>query len=83
MLFRNISIEFRYVPVVYLPEWRARSVVKNLCDKGIALVGVPPLNIYLVGRSNGKKGIFVRGGYHGTDRQPVPWMNIVDFQKCD
>ncbi len=72
--------ELSFVPVIYLPEWRARSVIKNLCDKGIALVGVPPVNIQIVGRSQGKKGIFIRGGYHGTDRQPMVWMNILEFQ---
>lgn len=80
-LDKIIDLEMRYVPVIYLPEWRARAVVKNLCDKGIALIGVPPENIYLVGRSNGKKGIVIRGGYHGTDRQPMFWMNIMDLQK--
>lgn len=74
-------IELSFMPVVYLPEWRARSVVKNLCDKGIALVGVPPENIYIVGRSKGKKGIFIRGGYHGTDRQPMVWLDIVQLQQ--
>lgn len=80
-LRKIFHVNFKYVPVVFLPEWRARSVVKNLCDKGIALVGVPPKNIYIVGRSNGKKGIFIRGGYHGTDRQPMAWMNYFDLQK--
>ncbi len=74
------DVELKFVPVVYLPEWRARSVIKNLCDKGIALVGVPPLNIYIVGRSKGRKGIFIRGGYHGTDRQPMVWIDIIKFQ---
>lgn len=75
--------EFKYIPVIYLPEWRARSVVKSLCDKGIALIGVPPENIQIVGRSQGKKGIFIRGGYHGTDRQPMVWMDIKQLNKYD
>jgi len=78
---KSKGTEIKYVPVIYLPEWRARSVVKNLCDKGIALVGVPVKNIFLIGRSKGKKGIFIRGGYHGTDRQPMLWLNYLDIQK--
>ena len=74
-------IEFQYIPVIYLPEWRARTVVKNLFDKGVGLVGIPPINIEIVGSSNGKKGIFIRGGYHGDDRQPSPWFNIIALQK--
>lgn len=76
-----IDIELQYVPVIYLPEWRARTVVKDFCDEGTALIGVPPINIEIVGSSNGKKGIFIRGGYHGDDRQPNPWFNIISLQK--
>lgn len=76
-----IDLELQYIPVIYLPEWRARTVVKNLSDEGTALVGVPPINIEIVGSSNGKKGIFIRGGYHGDDRQPNPWFNIIYMQK--
>ena len=76
-----INTELQYIPVIYLPEWRARTVAKDLCDEGIALVGVPPINIEIVGSSNGKKGIFIRGGYHGDDRQPNPWFNIISLQK--
>lgn len=76
-----IDIELQYIPIIYLPEWRARTVIKDLCDEGIALVGVPPINIEIVGSSNGKKGIFIRGGYHGDDRQPNPWFNIIFLQK--
>lgn len=75
------ATSLEWVPVIYLPEWRARTVVKNLCDDGIGMVGVPPENIEIVGRSNGMKGIFIRGGYHGTDRQPSVWMNYAGIQR--
>ena len=56
-----IDTELQYIPVIYLPEWRARTVIKDLCDEGTALVGIPPINIEIVGSSNGKRAYSFAG----------------------
>lgn len=65
------------LPVLFLPEYSAGTVLKSLYDDGIGAYRVNPV-IYEVLSKNRHLVLPPRGPYHLTDRSILPWFQILE-----
>lgn len=64
------------LPVVFVPEWSAATVVKGLYDDSDRSIRVCPSVYGLMARD--PRIVFpARGPYHRTDALPLPWFQVV------